>query len=104
MKSFKSKSVPLGEFLEQHPGLAESVIDRNDVKPADVKRLHVSFVFGGDGRTEYSRSVTAVLLTTGPVEFNIAGVGASIKSPMDSDTPQIGVNIALARAVRDAVS
>ena len=102
-KQYKSKSVPLAEFIAEHPELADSVIERSGVKPRDVGRLHVSFLYGGDGATEYSRSVITVLLTTSPAELNIAGVGTSIKSPMDSDVPVIGVNIALARAVRDVV-
>lgn len=100
-KHFTSMSVPLADFIAEHPELGESVIKRNGVKPRDVGKLHVSFLHC---RTSYSRSVATVLLTTSPVELEIAGIGSSIKNPVDSDVPEIGVNIALARAVRDAVS
>jgi len=46
------------------------------------------------------RLVTIALITDKKIDVSVLGAGASIKTPMDTNQPHVGDDIALARALR----
>lgn len=93
----KTKSMPLSEVAEL-PGVRHSIFERNGIVEVG-DRTHVLLV-NGHLRDGSQRVVTVALLVSGPVEMEVLASGAAIKEPRDENSEDIGLRVALARAVR----
>lgn len=98
------KSVPLRQYMREHPEIGRSVIERHHLTEQGIASLHVTILSdvptSRNDASEESRLLTMALLTTEPLTIDLASLGSTIKSPLDAPQSVIGSSIALARAVR----